>query len=314
MAEGSAAGQVERRTLVEERLHEVEGRRREGEELQRLRREHREALAEVAEAQAQASETRDAAEAHKVRLEALLEEHPRRLQQVEAGGRSADLADALFVCLRERAALLRFVADLLQAHHTMLYDSRFCLEGLSTTPVATTRRGSSSARGGIRGRASSAEWPRVAGGSWSCSCPSAEGGGAHGLVRMVTVSPRAAVGTGPSGSPTVSADLHDLAASLKAELEGTARSLQLQAQRVAAEADQSARALGTVDATVEDVRGMRTPHEFAVHRACAFWLEQERAQYHATARLAESKFAQLAKVRRLLQARPGLARKRGCRA
>lgn len=140
----------------------------------------------------------------------------------------------------------------------------------------------------------------------------------------------ASAGTGPKGGPTVAADLRELVASLEAELEGSAKCLESQAQRVAAEAEYAMRALAASRSGSQEQGGNATERqqsrELTVQRTCSFWLEQERlrrersglpqdslapctdwgeerTQYQAAARAAESKFAQLSKLRRVLQAR-----------
>ncbi|CAE7232901.1 Nsun2 [Symbiodinium natans] len=115
-------------------------------------------------------------------------------------------------------------------------------------------------------------------------------------------------------------DLRELCTALEAEIAQASQAFTAQVQRVLAEAEQSARAIGAA-----------APGQSL--RACGLWVEQEkrrkekqglpsdrampsvdwaeeRAQYLATTRAMEAKFAQLTKLRRLLQAKYNAARRK----
>ena len=117
-------------------------------------------------------------------------------------------------------------------------------------------------------------------------------------------------------------DLKELCSALEMEIAQASKAFTAQVQRVLAEAEQSARAVSAVQQPGQQ------------QRACGAWVEQEkrrkekqglgkdravpsvdwqeeRAQYLSTTRSMERKFAQLIKLRRLLQAKFNAARKKG---
>lgn len=361
--EGAEAGRL---SFLEEQRREAEERRRDGQELLQLRREHHEAREEAAALKAEALQARTSSEERRAALEQLVAEQRERLELLdEVGGQSSSLSAALYTCLRERAAMLRFLAELLREHHALLYNPpqlQHYGQGAALTPKGG-RRGDSSARSHLRCRVSSCDRQSACGdiGSpcrWRCSSGATGCSGAADVPHDQPARRRASCGrleaprseslgtgcrggTAPSGGPSLSADLRELVVSLEAELQGSACGLQQQARRVAAEAEHAGRALAASRSASpppnEPPISVGAPEkELAVQRTCAFWLEHERlrceraglpatslaprvdwaeeqAHHQMVTRAAESKFAQLAKLRRLLQARHCIARKRGGR-
>jgi len=327
--------EAERSRLMQEQRREMEERRKEGEELQQLRREHREALGEAAGDRAKLHELRAISEEQRWRLEELVQEQRERLQLMEeVGGHTTNVSDALYRCVSERASMLHFLAELLLAQHTLLYHRpkdlvSTSLKGFGPSDGASARKSSSPSR--ARGRSQD----RLSGTCAACVSESQVPRCRTCLGRREVGHEALGAGTGATGGPTVSSDLRELAASLEGELANGAQNLQAQAQRVAVEAEITARALATRPSGADAYEQERSEVSVAQH-ACSAWLEQERLQrervglpprglvpriswaeerahYQATMRVAESKFAQLAKVRRVLKNRQAASKRRTSR-
>jgi len=292
----------------------LEERKRELAELQRLRREHREARDQAAALRAEVQQTKSSADETRQRLERMLAEQREHIEALEeANGvaehelqdkstQSTDMEIALFSSLLERTALLQFMVDLLSALQTLFYDP---------TPFCRLRLRSSSPPPGGRSRRSASRdsWHRHQhAGCYAC--------GPGDLAPMPTPQALKDIGTSISGGD----DLRELCTALEAEIAQASQAFSAQVQRVLAEAEQSARAVGAA-----------SPGQML--RACKSWVEQEkrrkekqglpgdralpsvdwgeeRAQYLTTTRAMEAKFAQLTKLRRLLQAKYAAARKK----
>ncbi|CAE7653747.1 Nsun2 [Symbiodinium microadriaticum] len=261
---------------------------------------------------------------------------------------SADMEIALFSCLQERTSLLQFMVDLLSALQTLFYDptpfTRLRLRSASPPPgiglrcplllwnrdlpellqlKLQVRQGGGGALRVSRptGICTVAamlalrsailrllDWQFLQSasllgileiGTWLVGFFSAE--------PLPSAQAMKDIGTTISGGD----DLRELCTALEAEIAQASQAFSAQVQRVLAEAEQSARAIGSA-----------APGQSL--RACGLWVEQEkrrkekqglpsdravpsvdwaeeRAQYLATTRAMEAKFAQLTKLRRLLQ-------------
>jgi len=310
LVERSEAGHV---AMLDERQRELA-------DVQRLRREHREALEQLASFRAEASQVRNNSDETRNRLERLLAQQRARLEALEesnAGAekelqdrstRSSDIETALYSCLQERTVLLQFMVDLLTALQTLFYDPTPFVQLNIATRQATGDRPAPRAAG----RAQSQSRCRVHRHTGCYAC--GENGTAPAVIEKVT---HEMMGNGVD-------DLRDLCSSLEVEIAQASKAFSAQVQRVLAEAEQSARAVSAAP---------QQPAEQQQLRACAAWVEQERrrrekqglpadravpavdwaeerSRYQATTRNMETKFAQLAKLRGLLQARYNVAKKR----
>lgn len=294
----------------------LEERQRELSELQRLRREHREAREQTAALRAEVQQTKSAADETRQRLEKMLTEQREHMEALEESAglaerelqdrsmQSADMEIALFSCLQERTSLLQFMVDLLSALQTLFYDptpfTRLRLRSASPPPGAAGRRRSTSREPTHR---------HLHSGCYACASQC-------DLAPLPSAQAMKDIGTTISGGD----DLRELCTALEAEIAQASQAFSAQVQRVLAEAEQSARAIGSA-----------APGQSL--RACGLWVEQEkrrkekqglpsdravpsvdwaeeRAQYLATTRAMEAKFAQLTKLRRLLQAKYTAARRK----
>ncbi|CAJ1452786.1 unnamed protein product [Effrenium voratum] len=289
----------------------LEERQRELAEVQRLRKEHREARDQLQVLKAEVNQTRAHSDDKRQRFERLITEQREQIEVLQEanghaerqlqdrGSQSMDIETSLFSCLQERTALLQFMVDLLSALQTLFYDptpfTRLSIRSPSPSPAS----------GSCRRRPPSREaWHRHAGcfacGSTDFAPPMDKG------LKEAQVA--------------CSEDLKELCNALEGEIAQASQAFSAQVQRVLAEAEQSARAVSAAQ-----------PGQLL--RACAAWVEQEkrrkerqglpvdrpvpavdwgeeRAQYLATTRAMESKFAQLLKLRRLHQVRHSAARKK----
>lgn len=307
--------EAEQRVLLEERQRDLV-------DAQRLRRELREAHDQLAALRGEAQQSRSASEEWRSRLEQLLSEQRQQIERLEEKtsrlsrdlaerSRSAvDFGEALFACISERTALLYFVVDLLTALQSLFYDP---------TPFAQLSLVSF--------------WDRNGG----------KRGGTHNHARRpLSQEPSRRISRELPGSrpedpgaavnSAAASDIHDVIRSLEAEISRASQEFSAQVQRVVAEAEQASRAVGIP-------RGreiVASEGEQSIFRACAVWVEQERqrrdaqglppgpvpcvdwaeerSKYHATTRCMETKFAQLGKLRRLLEARSTVSKKKPLRA
>jgi len=295
----------------------LEERQRELSDVQRLRREHREAREQLVALRAEVSQTRGNSEEKRQRFERMIAEQREQIEALQEanglaerelqdrGSQSSDMETALFSCLQERTALLQFMVDLLSALQTLFYDptpfTRLRLRSPSPTPgganCAQRRRTASSERHRHSGcyACASSDWVPTAGQPLERSLKDLQVSGSE--------------------------DLKELCSALEGEIAQASQAFSAQVQRVLAEAEQSARAVSTVHQPGQQMR------------ACGAWVEQEkrrkekqglpadravpsvdwaeeRAQYLSTTRAMETKFAQLIKLRRLLQAKFNAARKK----
>mmetsp|Transcript_28039 Transcript_28039/g.50625 ORF Transcript_28039/g.50625 Transcript_28039/m.50625 type:complete len:520 (+) Transcript_28039:64-1623(+) len=314
LVERSEAGHV---AMLDERQKELA-------DVQRLRREHREALEQLASLRAEANQTRSNSDETRNRLERLLAQQRARLEALEeanAGAerelqdrstRSSDIETALYSCLQERTVLLQFMVDLLTALQTLFYDpTPFVQLNIAQRQAIGERPAPKEL---ARTRSQSRSRVHRHAGCYVCGEQQTSPAAIDRIAQEMTG------GGGGSGMD----DLRDLCSSLEVEIAQASKAFSAQVQRVLAEAEQSARAVNA--ASQQDAEQQQL-------RACAAWVEQERrrrekqglpadrampsvdwaeerSQYQATTRSMETKFAQLAKLRRLLQARYNVAKKR----
>mmetsp|Transcript_5500 Transcript_5500/g.10348 ORF Transcript_5500/g.10348 Transcript_5500/m.10348 type:complete len:555 (+) Transcript_5500:99-1763(+) len=306
----------------------LEERQRDAADTQRLRREHREAMEQLTALRAEAHHLRTSSDENKSRLERTVAEQRHQIESLEDSGahaerelserssRTSDTETALFSCLMERTTLLQFMVDLLTALQTLFYDptpfTKLHLE--SSSPTRATVAGGAGNRNGSRPRTASVE-RRGRSGCYACT-PSNRVESGAGIAAWP------GAGDFPQGSGFD--DLRELCSALESEIASASQAFSSQVSRVVAEAEQSARAMGASSPQPQHQQQLRT---------CAAWLEQERrrrerqglppdhavpavdwneerAQYQVFTRSMETKFAQLAKLRRLLQARYNAASKK----
>eukprot|EP00933_Yihiella_yeosuensis_P015971 TRINITY_DN13790_c0_g1_i2.p1 TRINITY_DN13790_c0_g1~~TRINITY_DN13790_c0_g1_i2.p1 ORF type:complete len:512 (+),score=92.89 TRINITY_DN13790_c0_g1_i2:160-1695(+) len=302
LVERSEAGHV---AMLDERQRELS-------DVQRLRQEHREALEQISRLRSEVHASKSSSEEMRHRLERILNEQRQQIDSLEEvnarherelherSTRTTDVETALYACLQERTALLQFMVDLLTALQTLFYDPTPFARLRLNSPPRQDRHGAGS---GSRARSHSREGHRARSGCVACT-------------------------SGDEGNRVAnhgSDDLRELITALESEIASASQQLSAQVQRVVAEAEQSARAAGAAQAQPQPAQQML--------RACAAWVEQERrrrekqglpadrpvpsvdwseerSQYQAATRVMETKFAQLAKLKRLLTARHSAARKK----
>eukprot|EP00931_Biecheleriopsis_adriatica_P093638 TRINITY_DN67367_c0_g1_i1.p1 TRINITY_DN67367_c0_g1~~TRINITY_DN67367_c0_g1_i1.p1 ORF type:complete len:539 (+),score=113.27 TRINITY_DN67367_c0_g1_i1:50-1618(+) len=299
----------------------LDERQRELADVQRLRREHREAMEQLATLRSEAHQSRQSSEEMRSRFERMISEQRQQVESLEESNaqaerelqdrstRSSDTETALYSCLQERTALLQFVVDLLTALQTLFYDP---------TPFASLQSGSRAAspsRAGPCGaRSASRDLRHRHAGCYACGGGSREPATPACMPQAIEKRMKEVAGVD---------DLRDLCSALEDEIAQASQAFSSQVQRVLAEAEQSARAINS--------SAQQPPQQQL--RACATWVEQERrrkekqglppdravpsvdwneerAHYQSTTRAMETKFAQLSKLRRLLQARYNAARKK----
>jgi len=311
--------EAEHRNLTEERQRDLS-------ELSRIRREHRETLEQLSALRAEAHQSRATSEEWRQRFDKLVADQRQQIAALEdAGGRASrdlvehetraiEFGDGLYTCIHERTALLHFVVDLLAALQSLFYDPTPFV--LVTPPVRPSRTCSSGAR------ARSSSYDRIhRHNSFVPSCatrPSSAYGARHTEGRQ----------DWRDGLT----ELQELIASLENEIAESSERYTAQVHRIVDEAEQCARTLraAETDAGLGDRSSDR-----GVLRTCSAWCEQERrrlellglptdclaprvdwaeerAQYHAITRQMEAKFTQLMKLKRVLQARQQVLKKRGC--
>jgi len=338
------------RVEVEDRRKEAEQHCREKDQLQMLKREHAEALAEIAALKRQAEETHSSTEERRRNLEALVNEQRERLDLLEEGhSRASDLSEALYMCLRERAAMLRFLAHTLQSQHSMLQDQPGH-RAIGTFTRARQVAGGRDAKlkGNICVRVPSIECLGRNAHRPSCDRINHEAG-SHCRARSRRKSAssqeaaaRRAAGGGrvvvvPSELP---AEIKDLISSLEAEIDTIAHGLKKQVHRVSTEAEEALRALSATPSEMlshtscnpELCDQLAQSREILVQRVCATWLEndrlrrsrascncdflmphvdwtEEQTQHESIIRGLVGKFAQLENVRHLMQAHQSTVRR-----
>ncbi|CAK9064967.1 unnamed protein product [Durusdinium trenchii] len=294
----------------------MEERQRELSDVQRLRREHREAKEQLVALRAEVNQTRANADEKRQRFERIISEQREQIEALQEanglaekelqdrGSQSSDVETALFSCLQERTSLLQFLVDLLSALQTLFYDptpfTRLRMRSPSPTPGGVNCAG--------RRRAASRETFHRHSGCFACASSDwVPGAGPERSLKDLQV----------FGGE----DLKELCSALEGEIAQASQALTAQVQRVMAEAEQSARAVSAAQQPGQQMR------------ACGAWVDQEkrrkekqglpadravpsvdwseeRAQYLSMTRAMETKFAQLIKLRRLLQAKFNAARKK----
>jgi hypothetical protein len=247
--------------------------------------------------------------------------------------RTIDIADALYPSLHERAALLHFLVDLLTTLQSLFYEpTAFNSMGLLRPVPALCKAEALAVDRGerMRSRAWSAERVHtnrhMHSGCYACH-PRANNSPSH-AKSAGCLAPRC---DGAS-------DLRELVVALEGEISVASQEYSMQVQRLVMEAERCARILGVhhgSDLALASAAGASTseavalaagPRERGVLRTCLDWIEEERrmreklsvtkdrlmpaidwiderAQYHAVTRAMETKFNQLAKLKRALQLR-----------
>merc|ERR1719199_658480 len=304
----------EHRTICEEKQRELS-------ELSRLRREHRDAMEQVAALRAEAHQSRATSEEWRQRFDKLVADQRQQIAALEDAGsrasrdlvehetRATEFGEGLYTCIHERTSLLHFLVDLLAALQSLFYDP---------TPFVLVQPPSRPTRHGVSGgaRARSSDCFHRHNGCYACTRPSSAGGARHTEGRQ----------DWRDGM----AELQELIASLENEIGETSEKYTAQVHRIVDEAEQCSRTLRGADA--DPSFGDRL-NDRGVLRTCTAWSEQERrrleqlglppdslaprvdwaeerAQHHAVTRTMEAKFAQLMKLKRVLQARQHAVKKR----
>lgn len=317
-----------------EHTHILEDRLRTAEEVQRLRQEQREALGEVERLRVEAAKARAGSEEWRKRCEQLLAEQKAKMSALEDVSTrvSFDLSHqntvadeasrALCSFAHERASLLYFIVDLLQAIHALFYTAPGTSGSRSTSPkrFRATRRSGSTPRAG---RSSSTERKKL---NRKLSLPqcllplegSSDRTGGYSPVSgsSSSVGLRGSTASIAGGS----AELRDVMASIEHEISFSADELAQLIHRVSEEARLAKRLVdnNTAEDPISD--------HGAVQRLCSAWMEQERsrrerlglptdslrpivdwgmerARYQATTQAMDAKFAQLDKLRRIMHER-----------
>jgi len=290
---------AEHRALYEDRHREIG-------ELQRLRREHRDALEQLAALRAEAHQSRANSEEVRARFDRLLTDQREQIEALEQrtnrevaeqSGRTEELGGTLYACLQERMLLLQFLVDVLKTAQAVFNDAPSAGSAPLRSPSVPSR---------TRSR--------------SCSC---ERGHRHSGCY--------ACGTSVKQRREGIADLRELVLSLESEIHEMSQEYAMLLQRVSSEAELSSRVLGPVS-TLGDYRAGflagDAPDPRSVMRTCLAWADQEhhrkerhglppdtpipcinwaeeRERYQAATRSLQTKFNQLAKLRRVLRARQG---------
>eukprot|EP00913_Durusdinium_trenchii_P012817 g12035.t1 len=276
----------------------MEERQRELSDVQRLRREHREAKEQLVALRAEVNQTRANADEKRQRFERIISEQREQIEalqdKLDRGSQSSDVETALFSCLQERTSLLQFLVDLLSALQTLFYDptpfTRLRMRSPSPTPGGVNCAG--------RRRAASRETFHRHSGCFACASSDwVPGAGPERSLKDLQV----------FGGE----DLKELCSALEGEIAQASQALTAQVQRVMAEAEQSARAVSAAQQPGQQMRACgawekrrKEKQGLPADRAVPSvdWSE-ERAQYLSMTRAMETKFAQLIKLRRLLQER-----------
>lgn len=310
--------EAENRALVEEKQHILR-------DLQSVRREHREALDQLATLKSEAHKSRTASEEYRDRFEQIVGEQRKQIEALEeAGGRTshelaeqnryvADFGASLYTCLGERSELLKFVVDLLTALQALFYNP---------TPFLAERIAPGEPR---RPRSADVSHRRCE------SCPRSPG-----VVGVRS----AAFGRGQHAQHRQEwreglSDVKALIRALEGEIADASRELTSQVQRVVREAEAAAQ--GLLPARGGESRPVVAPGASGdlgqALRVCTRWIEQEqrrrskqglerhdlaprlcwdeeRLRYQEVSRVMESKFAQLAKLQRVLATRQGAVARR----
>lgn len=321
------------RSEAEHRTH-AEERQREKEDLQRLRREHRDALEQLAAMRAEAHQSRTTSEDWRKRFEHLVEDQRQQIAALEdAGsraardlteqnGRASEFGDGLYVCLYERNSMLHFLVDLLSALQSLFYDPTPFCSAMAHSQQSTASRRSASAGLGAAARDRSSSCERLHRHSGCYACNRRLRSGELDRWQVQTQEWRESM-----------ADIQELIHSLENEISDASQEYTHQVQRLVDEAEQSAQLVHGSEHKM--LSAGERPNDRQVLNTCLAWVDmerrrlehqglppdslaprvdwaEERAQYHAVTRAMEAKFAQLAKLKRLLQARQHSMRKRGC--
>lgn len=316
--------EAENRALVEEKQHLLS-------ELSTLRREHRGALDQLADLKAEVLQSRADSEDLRGRWERMVAEQRTQIEALEdvsgraardldsCHGRAEDFSEALFVLLRERTSLLHFLVDLLTALQALFYDP---------TPFASAARNDRGALPRAEKRARSSERPYVHTGPGGGALYRSFSPGPEQYARRTQCRAEWREGIG---------DIRDLVASLESEIGASSHEYSMLVQRVLEQAERSAKVLGPAFAGLagperQPKPGQGQEQEPASEVAlgvCIAWAGEdrrrrgklgrwqpaanwpaERETYKSVTRTMESKFAQLAKLQRVLHARQAVLRRR----
>jgi len=244
-----------------------------------------------------------------------------------------DVSDALYACLRERTALIRFVIELVSTVQPMLFES--------SPSTSSARLGS--ARGDRRPAAKQASSSPSRDTPHMCvyDCRRHRHAGCYvcgGHGRTNRDAPADARGRqlveDVDDDYHELGDLEELAELFQNEIKEAEQEHSLLSRKFAMEADKSARAIGITETEAAPL--IRHLSELDVRCACLAWIEQqrqrredrmvsladglvpvvdwseERSRYQSSIRSTEAKFAQLARLKRVLKSRQsrGPVRKR----
>eukprot|EP00747_Dinoflagellata_sp_TGD_P164239 gnl/TRDRNA2_/TRDRNA2_183888_c0_seq1.p1 gnl/TRDRNA2_/TRDRNA2_183888_c0~~gnl/TRDRNA2_/TRDRNA2_183888_c0_seq1.p1 ORF type:complete len:603 (-),score=87.19 gnl/TRDRNA2_/TRDRNA2_183888_c0_seq1:64-1785(-) len=329
-------------------------------DLQKARREHRDALEQIAALTADLHQSRLASEDCRSSFERLVSDQRHQIEVLEDTSRIAtcdlekynhrasEFGEALFTCLYERTALLQFLVDLLTALQSLFYDP---------TPFvkASTLSGNvSSLSIPIQSQSITKARPRSASAERGCG-PRQNGCSVCGSIPPVAPGGIALYQSGPrppcrdiqarGAARNVNCmdwreglqELRELIRSLEGEISEASNHFSTQAKRMIDEAEKSSQALGLQ--RCNDVSGSTLasladrPTDWSAMRVSNAWVEQERerrikqgvpteslaprvdwveerAAYQATTKSMETKFAQLAKLKRVLGMREGVVRRK----
>lgn len=302
----------------------AEERQRDREELTRLRREHRDALEQLAALRAETHQSRTTSGEWRQRFEKIVDDQRNQISILEEASsrtskqlavheaRASEFGESLYMCIYERTTLLHFLVDILSALQSLFYEP---------TPFVSfqsaARQPSASRSGyGARNRSHSCEHRHS--GCYACNHANNRQSSPYGAVRS----------QGRQDWREGLSDLQELITSLENEIGETSEQYTAQVHRIVDEAEHCAQVLRHC-ADIEVALGER-PERRGVLQACIAWAgeersrleklpsnallpridwSEERAQYHAVTRGMESKFAQLVKLKRVLHVRQQGSRK-----
>lgn len=220
----------------------------------------------------------------------------------EHNGRVTEFVECLFSVLLERVGMQQFVVDLLSSIQSLFYDpTPFVTTQPDFVPPKRTRNGNQ-----MRPRSASVD--RYGRGL---------GGGGGSLYRSYDTLELAKHTQSRAEWREGIGDLRELISSLEREVSEASHEYSLMVQRIVGELERSVRVVGVFgvrptdrdalevcNSWVESERKRRARSGDDEWNSRIDWVE-ERSQFHAATRVMEVKFAQLAKLKRVLVARQG---------
>jgi hypothetical protein len=311
----------------------VEERQRERDEISRMRREHRDALEQLAALRADAHQSRTTSEDWRQRFDKLVADQRQQISALEEVNsrasrdvaehetRATDFGECLYVCIHERSTLLYFLVDLLSSLQSLFYEPT---PFVTAQPAVRQTAAARSAHGGARNRSSSCDGHmHKHSGCYACSYKQGQTH-THGGFGATHTQGRQDWRDGLS-------DLQELITALEHEIGDTSEQFSKQVHRIVDEVEQCAQVVRR--AGTESVLGDQM-HNQVVLQTCLAWVDQERrrldklglpfdslaprvdwaeerTQYHAATRAMEMKFAQLMKLKRVMQNRQTVKKRGG---